>query len=72
KKISCERVKKWPAIKDFRVFSTFIQQLIPYFCCLNLKLYINMSVIQRIRDKYAALVIGVIALSLIGFILMEV
>ncbi|HEX8675868.1 MAG TPA: peptidylprolyl isomerase [Segetibacter sp.] len=30
-----------------------------------------MSVIQRIRDKYAALVIGVIALSLIGFILMD-
>ena len=30
-----------------------------------------MSVIQRIRDKYAALVIGIIALSLIGFILMD-
>ncbi|HKG69476.1 MAG TPA: SurA N-terminal domain-containing protein [Segetibacter sp.] len=30
-----------------------------------------MSVIQRIRDRYAALVIGVIALSLIGFILMD-
>ncbi len=30
-----------------------------------------MSVIQKIRDKYAALVIGVIALSLIGFILMD-
>lgn len=30
-----------------------------------------MSVIQRIRDKYAALVIGIIALSLVGFILMD-
>lgn len=30
-----------------------------------------MSVIQKIRDKYAALVIGIIALSLIGFILMD-
>jgi len=30
-----------------------------------------MSVIQKIRDKYAALVIAVIALSLIGFILMD-
>ena len=30
-----------------------------------------MSVIQRIRDKYAALVIGIIALSLIGLILMD-
>lgn len=30
-----------------------------------------MSVIQRIRDKYAALVIALIALSLIGFILMD-
>src|SRR3954471_3931000 len=30
-----------------------------------------MSVIQKIRDKYAALVIGVVALSLIGFILMD-
>lgn len=28
-------------------------------------------VIQRIRDKYAAVVIAVIALSLIGFILMD-
>jgi peptidyl-prolyl cis-trans isomerase D len=30
-----------------------------------------MSVIQRIRERYAALVIGLIALSLIGFILMD-
>jgi peptidyl-prolyl cis-trans isomerase D len=30
-----------------------------------------MSVIQQIRDKYAAVVIAVIALSLIGFILMD-
>ncbi|MEJ7684132.1 MAG: peptidylprolyl isomerase [Segetibacter sp.] len=30
-----------------------------------------MSVIQKIRDKYAALVIGIIALSLVGFILMD-
>lgn len=30
-----------------------------------------MSVIQKIRDKYAALVIAVIALSLVGFILMD-
>lgn len=30
-----------------------------------------MSVIQKIRDKYAAVVIAVIALSLIGFILMD-
>jgi peptidyl-prolyl cis-trans isomerase D len=30
-----------------------------------------MSVIQRIRDKYAALVIALIALSLIAFILMD-
>ncbi|CAA9506504.1 MAG: hypothetical protein AVDCRST_MAG96-2249 [uncultured Segetibacter sp.] len=30
-----------------------------------------MSVIQSIRDKYAAVVIGVIALSLVGFILMD-
>ena len=30
-----------------------------------------MSVIQRIRDKYAAVVIAVIALSLIAFILMD-
>lgn len=30
-----------------------------------------MSIIQHIRDKYAAVVIGVIALSLIGFILMD-
>jgi peptidyl-prolyl cis-trans isomerase D len=30
-----------------------------------------MSVIQKIRDKYAALVIAIIALSLIGFILMD-
>ena len=30
-----------------------------------------MSVIQQIRDKYAAVVIGIIALSLIGFILMD-
>lgn len=30
-----------------------------------------MSVIQKIRDKYAALVIALIALSLIGFILMD-
>ncbi len=30
-----------------------------------------MSIIQKIREKYAALVIGVIALSLIGFILMD-
>ena len=30
-----------------------------------------MSVIQTIRDKYAALVIAIIALSLIGFILMD-
>ena len=30
-----------------------------------------MSIIQQIRDKYAAAVIGLIALSLIGFILMD-
>ena len=30
-----------------------------------------MSVIQKIRDKYAAVVIAVIALSLVGFILMD-
>lgn len=30
-----------------------------------------MSIIQHIRDKYAAVVIGVIALSLVGFILMD-
>lgn len=30
-----------------------------------------MSIIQSIRDKYAAVVIGVIALSLIGFIMMD-
>ena len=30
-----------------------------------------MSVIQRIRDKYAAVVIAVIALSLVAFILMD-
>lgn len=30
-----------------------------------------MSVIQKIRDKYAALVIAVIALSLVGFIMMD-
>jgi peptidyl-prolyl cis-trans isomerase D len=30
-----------------------------------------MSIIQQIREKYAALVIGLIALSLIGFILMD-
>ncbi len=30
-----------------------------------------MSVIQKIRDKYAALVIALIALSLIAFILMD-
>ena len=30
-----------------------------------------MSVIQKIRDKYAALVIAIIALSLVGFILMD-
>src|SRR4029078_3771119 len=31
----------------------------------------NMSIIQTIRDKGAAIVIGVIALSLIGFLLMD-
>ena len=30
-----------------------------------------MSIIQTIRDKGAAIVIGVIALSLIGFLLMD-
>ncbi|TAD85703.1 MAG: peptidylprolyl isomerase [Bacteroidetes bacterium] len=36
------------------------------------KLWVTiMSIIQQIRDKYAAVVIGLIALSLIGFILMD-
>lgn len=34
-------------------------------------IYNYMSIVQRIRDKYAAIVIAVIALSLIAFILMD-
>ena len=53
-------------------FPQFVQTIYSPIFALHLKkLYNNMSVIQQIRDKYAAVVIAVIALSLIGFILMD-
>ena len=39
--------------------------------CNNLKNVNNMSVIQRIRDKYIGLVIGAIVIALIGFLVMD-
>src|SRR5215212_4190954 len=43
----------------------------PIFAVLNFNRDNIMSIIQTIRDKGAAIVIGVIALSLIGFLLMD-
>jgi peptidyl-prolyl cis-trans isomerase D len=58
--------------KRLRRFSTICSNhIFPYFCPHLKKLYQVMSVIQQIRDKYAAVVIAVIALSLIGFIMMD-
>ena len=56
--------------KGFLPFVTIL--ILPIFAALlKTKYSIYMSIIQTIRDKGAAIVIGVIALSLIGFLLMD-
>src|SRR5687768_11712592 len=60
-------------IGAFQGFSTICSyHLIPYFCHHFFKYRIPpMSVIQKIRDKYARWAVIAIALSLLGFILMD-
>src|SRR5579875_2812450 len=56
----------------FQRFSTICgYHLFYYFCHLQKPEYHHMSVIQQIRDKYARIAVIAIAVSLLGFIMMD-